>query len=152
MKVTPMLLMLGITLLGMMAVPVMGQTFECQVRCKGPSGTAALPIIRHLFFIWFIYDVSLRIIEHFFIDLHLRFPPNSCSQHLRTTASCDSACVCVRVRACVFLPLYIISFGFSINVALLLVVLLLLLIPPLLLVAWRWCSCWCCLASSIDNF
>ena len=56
MKVTPMLLMLGInTLLGMVAVPVMGQTFYCAVRCKGPSGTAPLPIIRRLFFIWYIY-------------------------------------------------------------------------------------------------
>ena len=54
MKVTPMLLMLGITLLGMVAVPVMGGTFYCSVRCKGPSGTVSLPIIRR-FVLYMVY-------------------------------------------------------------------------------------------------
>lgn len=41
-------MLLSITLLGMVAVPVVGQTFKCYVRCKGPSGTACLLIV--LFF------------------------------------------------------------------------------------------------------
>lgn len=73
MKVTPMLL--SITLLGMVAVPVMGQTFMCRVCFKGPSGMPA--------FLLFVVCSS-------FLKLNPPLPlgpSNSCSQHLPTAGS-----------------------------------------------------------------